>query len=245
MSITHPAVTDPRIGEPHSAAMPSAVKTLGQLVGQFAHDLNNHLAVALTGVELAARVEDREKSRQLLAGALEAIERQRVLIDAMARASLACSHSQPVDVHELLAACRASLADVLAPARLEFRLEAQHAVVLCDASFLRTALVHIALNARRSMHHDGVLAIVTFNGARPNAPSTAPANFLLSATHVGAKLDDEQRRQAFEAFPGGTANPNGLGLAQVRDTARRAGGMASVENIPTGSTSIQLTFPLA
>src|SRR5690349_12247872 len=57
------------------------VETLGQLVGQFAHDLNNQLAIALASVELASRLDDRDKVRQLLVRAVEAIERQRVLLE--------------------------------------------------------------------------------------------------------------------------------------------------------------------
>ncbi len=207
------------------------VETLGQLVGQFAHDLNNQLAIALASVELASRLDDRDKVRQLLMRAVEAIERQRVLLEAMANASAASARPEACDVHALLEDARLRL-----PARIVVKPAAADAIVLCDRAFLCEALSHLLAQAGV---HD-VLTIETSNG--PASRLDGSTALVLVVTPLA--LPERGAERAFAPF-GGTDAVCGLGLAQVHDTVRRIGGRADFESRAGEVSGLRLVLPLA
>jgi signal transduction histidine kinase len=226
--------------------MPASAETLGQLAGQIAHDLNNLLATALIGVELAAQVDgDAPRVRKLLAGAAEAIARQRDLTTAMALAAQACAQPVLLDLHAFVEARRDELGRALGAAELELRLDAQHARIRCDARFLHAALLHLACNAGASMPHGGRLLLATHNRDARSGETAGRRFVQLTAVDSGQGMTDEVSRRAFDLFFSTRAGGCGLGLAQVRDTARRAGGSATLESAPGQGTAISLGFPLA
>ncbi|HEU4665135.1 MAG TPA: hypothetical protein VFS55_13995 [Dokdonella sp.] len=206
-------------------------ETLGQLLGQFAHDLNNHLAIALASVELAARVDDRDKARQLLARAIEAIERQRVLLEAMANASAATARPEACDVHALIDEVRTRM-----PGRLVLKVAAADARVMCDRAFLHDALTHLCTHAADS----SALTIETSNGA--TSPSGHGASLVVVVAPVTPPNHAAER--AFAPF-GDADDGRGLGLAQIHDTVRRIGGRADFEPQAGGAFGLRLVLPLA
>ncbi|MBN8726373.1 MAG: hypothetical protein J0H15_01535 [Xanthomonadales bacterium] len=218
------------------------IETLGQLVGQLAHDFNNLLATAMVGVELATESAD-GRSHALLSGTIDTLARQRELTDAMSRAARACVDSQRVDMHALLDGCRDALEAAISPLGLEYRLEADDAVVQCDASFLCRALLHIAKNAHAAGGEGGTLLIETRNEAVRAGSAAGTGRLVLSASDDGEGMPEEVRMRAFELFFTTRGAP-GLGLAQVRDTMRRAGGTVLLESGEGQGTRVQLSFPL-
>jgi hypothetical protein len=208
------------------------VETLGQLVGQFAHDLNNQLAIALASVELASRLDDRDKARQLLARAVEAIERQRVLLEAMANASAASARPEACDVHALLEETRTRL-----PVRMVLKAAADDATVLCDRAFLCEALSHLLAHAAPS----GVLTIETSNGPG-SARDRGMASLVLVVAPIAAP--DRGSDRAFAPFSCDD-RCGGLGLAQIHDTVRRIGGRADFEPSAGETFGLRLVLPLA
>lgn len=208
------------------------VETLGQLLGQFAHDLNNHLAIALASVELASRVDDRDKARQLLARAVEAIERQRVLLEAMANASAASARPEACDVHALIDEARARV-----PRRLVLKAAAADARVTCDRAFMHEALSHLCTHAGGS----GALTIETSNGAA--SPSGHGASLIVVVAPV--RPPDHAAERAFAPFGDADDDGRGLGLAQIHDTVRRIGGRADFEPLAGGAFGLRLVLPLA
>lgn len=224
---------------PNATAVP-ALETLGQLAGQFAHDLNNLLSSVLVGVELASQLHGDERARALLDSAAEAIRRQSDFTAAMAQAARNCERSAVFDAHALIQSCDPELRALLDPVVLELRLDAVRSHVHCDRGFLRTALLHLAANARAAMPQGGRLLLATRNRG-----DAADRDFLrLSVVDSGGGMSEDVRRRAFESFFG-TRGAGGLGLTQVRDTARRAGGSVALESVPGQGTSVMLTFPLA
>ncbi|HEY6943118.1 hypothetical protein [Dokdonella sp.] len=207
------------------------VETLGQLVGQFAHDLNNQLAIALASVELATRVDDRDKARQLLTRAVEAIERQRVLLEAMANASAASARPEVCDVHALLEEAR-----MRTPGRIVVKPAAADARVLCDRAFLRDALAHLCGHEPG----DGVLTIETSNGfARPSGRGASLVLLVAPVMPPGRVAE-----RAFAPF-GDEDNERRLGFAQIHDTVRRIGGRADFEPFTDEACGLRLVLPLA
>lgn len=220
----------------------ASAETLGQLAGQFAHDINNQLAVVLAGVELAARVEDREKARELLAGAVAAIERQRILLDAMATASSVCAHPQRVDVHAVLKSARTVLEGRLGATRLAVEPLARDAVVFCDPTFLLDAFAHMVAQVRRE-EPGNVLTIETSNGPSTRHDREGQDHLVLVARPAGVNATASSDH-AFALFSESDRS-GGLGLAQINDTARRAGGNASLERMAQGGLALRLALPLA
>ena len=220
----------------------ASAETLGQLVGQFAHDINNQLAVVLAGVELAARVDDRAKARELLAGAVAAIERQRALLDAMANASAGCAHPQRVDVHALLKSARSVLEQRLGSTRLTIDPLARDAIVFCDPTFLLDAFAHIVAQMRRE-EPGATLTIETGNGPSTRHDRDMHGHLVLVARPAGVDAT-ASRDHAFALFSEADRS-GGLGLAQISDTARRAGGNATLEQMPQGGLALRLALPLA
>lgn len=226
-----------------NAAGPAA-EMLGQLVGQFAHDLNNLLATTLIGVELSAQINQDPRTSRLLAGAIESIHRQQQLIGTMARAAQACERAEAVDVHALIDAESGDLREAVAPCALELRLEAERARIRCDVRFLRMALLHLTANARASMPQGGRLLLATSNRDARGSEPPDRAFLQLTVADAGHGMDDDVRRHAFDAFFSSREGASGLGLTQVRDTLRRAGGSVTLETAPGQGTSIHLAFPL-
>jgi signal transduction histidine kinase len=227
---------------PPDAAAASALETLGQLAGQFAHDINNLLASVMAGVELAARIEGDPRARALLANAIEAIRRQSGFTAAMTQAALRCERAVVLDAHAWIEACSDDLRAALGASELELRLDAADPFIRCDRGFLRTALMHLAANANAAMPDGGRLLLATRNrGIEPGE-----RDFLrLVAVDSGRGMTQDVRRRAFDSFFTTLERADGLGLVQVRDTVRRAGGSAVLETVPGQGTSVILTFPLA
>lgn len=228
-------------GNGSSQPLVASAETLGQLVGQFAHDINNQLAVVLAGVELAARVDDRAKARELLAGAVAAIERQRVLLDAMANASAGCAHPQRVDVHGVLKSARAVLEARLGATRLTIEPLARDAFVFCDPTFLLDAFAHIVAQVRQD-EPGTTLTIETSNGPSTRHDREGQGCLVLVARPAGVNASAGSDH-AFALFSASDRS-GGLGLAQINDTARRAGGNATLEPMPQGGLALRLALPL-
>lgn len=230
---------------PAPSTEPPMLDTLGQLAGQFAHDINDMLASVMIGIELAGRIGDNDEVRRLLADVADSIRRQRAFTTAMARAARACERPAPLDAHALIESCSDRLRAVLDPVPLELALDAAHARIRCDGTFLRTALLHLAFNARMATRDGGRLLLATHNRSALTSAAALDGVFEMAVTDDGEGMSEATRRRAFEPFFSTRPDAHGLGLAQVRDTVRRAGGSVSIETAPDRGTTIRLMFPLA
>jgi signal transduction histidine kinase len=217
--------------------------TLGQLGAQVAHDFNNILAVALTSIEMAMRISDPVKANVFLGNALKVIGRGRMLTDRLAAAAYACESPALVDVHALISRLRED------DSRPQFlaELRAARAVVKCDPEFLEQALRNVLANAADATRGGTAPTLSTRNAPGNEIRAEADRDYLVvSIKDSGAGLSDDARNHAFELFY--TTKPaeagRGMGLAQAKDTVRRAGGVASIESNNEGAT-VTLAIPLA
>ncbi|MET0229611.1 MAG: HAMP domain-containing sensor histidine kinase [Rhodanobacteraceae bacterium] len=224
-----------------SASPRMRAETLGQLGGQIAHDFNNILAVALTSVEMAMRIGDPAKANVFLANALKVIARGRTLTDSLAAASHACEIPAAVDVNEILA--RLGAAD----AALSIELRATRSVVRSDPRFLEQTLTNLIENARDASPARLAPKITTRNASGADIRAEHGRDYLvIDVSDTGEGMSDETRHQAFELFfSRRVAEANrGVGLAQAKDTARRAGGIVSIESRAGEGTTVTLALPL-
>lgn len=219
-------------------------RTLGQLTGQMAHDLNNMLAVTLSTVEIASRIDDLAKVRGFLETALKMIDLQRTFTESMAGASAGCESPSLVDVHELIAPVVAELEETAGGGRLSLRFEAKRSLVQCDEIFLGDALRHVVDRAREIADGLGQISIATRNSSEDDSNNTGGRDFIIiEIFDATVDMPEEARRKAFDLFSG--PNRTELRLAQVRDTMRRAGGFASIDDAPGVGTKVTLGLPLA
>ena len=219
-----------------------SAETLGQLSAQVAHDFNNVLAVALTSIEMAMRIDDPVKAGVFLGNALKVIARGRTLTDRLAAASYACEMPVATDVHALLARVRA------ADAALAVDLGASHCIVKCDPRFLEDALHNLIANARDAMPGGATPTVSTRNASGAEVRGEATREYLVIAVRdAGDGMSEDARNHAFELFfSTKSAGPGrGIGLAQAKDAARRAGGIASIDSKAGEGTTVTLAIPVA
>lgn len=221
------------------------VETLGQLVGQMAHDLNNLIATAMIGIELAAQSKIDPQLRRLLDGVMHSIGQQQALTQAMGRAAHACERSKPLDLHKQIEAATSDMRAALGAIELELRLGAADARIQADARFLHAALIHLAGNACMSMPEGGRFLLITRNVKAFESLDPDREFVLLEAVDSGKGMSEETRMKAFNLFFSTHQHAYGLGLAQVRDMVRRAGGAARFEATPDQGAIVALAFPLA
>lgn len=224
-------------------------ETMGQLTGQLAHDFNNVLAVTLTSVEVAMRVGDTAKANGFLSNAIEVIKRGRALTDRLAAASQACENAAQVDVHAVIIDVVHELETV--PDRsidIHTQLDAEQHDVVIDADFFAAALNNLLRNAREAMQGDGKVMVSTRNASGAELHSDRSRQYVvISVKDMGSGMSDEIRHKAFDLFftTKSAESWRGTGLAQVRDTLRRAGGSVAIESHVGSGTTVTLAIPLA
>lgn len=224
-------------------------ETLGQLGAQFAHDFNNVLAVVLTSVEMAMRVDDPAKANVFLANALKVIARGRTLTDRLATASYACEAPTNIDAHTVIERVTANTART-APRGVQIveALEAGSSAITIDARFFQEAVRNVIANAIDAVGAKGTVTVSTRNAGGAELRAEAGRDYLVVAVRdTGRGMGDDVRHQAFDLFfsTGVGDLQRGVGLAQTKDAVRRAGGVASIESAVGQGTTVTLGIPLA
>ena len=118
----------------------------------------------------------------------------------------------------------------------------------CDPRFLEEALRNLIGNAREAMAAGGTTTVSTSNASGAALRAEANREYLVIAVRdTGVGMTEEIRNQAFELFFSGQPSGvcRGIGLAQAKDAARRAGGVALIDSRAGEGTTVTLALPLA
>lgn len=217
------------------------LQALGQLSGGIAHDFNNLLATILGSLELLERhvgatsVEDRERAATLIKRASDAVERGARLstrLLAFARRQRLSPRAVQVNrvIVDLLALARGTLGRRI---RIETDLAPDLRMAIADPSQLEAAILNLCLNARDAMAQGGTIRIVTENAS--------PGQVRIRVSDTGPGMSEAVRRRAFEPFFT-TKGPNGsgLGLSQVQNMARQAGGRVQIHSREGAGTDVTI-----
>jgi len=223
---------------------------LAAISGGVAHDLNNVLAAILGNAELleedlgtgAPAGELREFARDIA----EAADRGARLVGALLQYARppGGGRDQPVDVAELLARTALLLRGSLGSAiDLSLTAPADLGLARFDTVRFRTALLSLALNARRALNGAG--AIVVEARLTDAEPAAASRWVEIDVLDGGEGMSEAVLARCREPFftTRRSEGAAGLGLTAADEFARDAGGSLQVTSTPGDGTRARLRLP--
>lgn len=228
------------------------LETLGQLTGGVAHDFNNLLTPIMGVLELMERrVVDDERTRKLVAGALQSAERARNLVQRLlAFARRQHLETRAVAIGLLIEGMRDLINHSVGPTvAVQFAIEPGLPPVLADPGQLELALLNLAINARDAMPDGGMLTIQA-NTARADPTSQRGLSegryVVLSVRDTGFGMDAETLKRCIEPFftSKGVGQGTGLGLSMVHGMVGQLGGAFDISSAPGEGTTVALWLPV-
>lgn len=206
-----------------------------------AHDVNNMLAVVIGSAEaLAIALADRQDLREMACTALSAAERGAELLSQIPRP--APGDLQPIACAAMLDDVGRMLASTLGEAiQLEIQTPSGPALCLADRAGLASAILNLGVNARDAMPCGGVLTL----GVEIETVCTQAGLATFTVRDTGFGMSAQVLARACDPYFTTKAAGRGLGLSQVRDFARRAGGRLELCSVAGRGTTARLSVPLA
>jgi signal transduction histidine kinase/CheY-like chemotaxis protein len=217
------------------------MEAMGQLTGGVAHDFNNILMIASSGLDLMERTDKPERRKMLIDGMRQAVDRgaslTRQLLAFSRRTSL---RPEVIDLAVQLEGMRLMLDRSLGE-DISVVVDLQPGLwrVEVDPSELELAILNLAVNARDAMPGGGA---ITIGGENRPAGSDAvlPGDHLaLRISDTGGGMTPEVLSRVFEPFftTKAVGKGTGLGLSQVYGFSRASGGDVRIESeVGVGST---------
>ncbi len=219
---------------------------VGQLTSGIAHDFNNLLQAVSGNLQLIERKAEqpdvvRRHAQNGLGAVRSAAELTRQLLN-FSRDQV--PEYRPVAAAERVGEMRELLRRAVGPEmQLQFRLQDVGVLVLADPVQLEAAILNLAINARDAQHGVGALRIGSRRAVVRDDAELADGSYLvLTLEDDGPGMAADVAARAFEPFftTKGEAQGTGLGLAQVRGFAMRAGGTARITSAPGQGTTVTL-----
>jgi signal transduction histidine kinase len=219
---------------------------VGQLTSGIAHDFNNLLQALSGNLQLIERRADqpdavRRRAQDGLAAVRSAADLTRQLLN-FSRDQV--PEYRPMAAAERVGQMRELLRRAVGPEmQLRFRLQDTEVLTLADPTQLEAAILNLAINARDAQHGVGALRIASRReSVRGDPELTDGAYLVLTLEDDGPGMAPDVAARAFEPFftTKGEAQGTGLGLAQVRGFALRAGGTARIASAPGQGTTVTL-----
>ncbi len=233
LTIQHDALVELQ----HSQKM----RSMGQLAGGVAHDLNNLLTPIITYSEMSQRIlDEKSPARAYLGHVMGAAERAAQLT----RQLLALSRKQILDarvvpLNDVIHECEPLLRK-LVPEDVVIRVELDPEAgnVRVDSNQLQQVLLNLVANARDAMPRGGEVEIAT------RRDSSGLSSVLVRDTGHG--MSSEVRERLFEPFF--TTKPRGkgtgLGLPTVRGIVEQHGGNIDVQSDPGKGSTCRIALPV-
>jgi signal transduction histidine kinase/CheY-like chemotaxis protein len=229
------------------------IDTLGQLTGGVAHDFNNLLSPIIGGLDRLQRGGlSEERAQRSIAGALEAAERAKTLVQRL----LAFARRQPLQLRPIdVGACIDGLSELISSTlgpRVDIRLDIAPGLpsATADANQLELALLNLVVNARDAMPDGGVLRIAADAQTVVDDPlgEMADGDYVrLSIIDNGEGMDETVLSRAVEPFfsTKGVGRGTGLGLSMVHGLAAQLGGALRLSSRPGEGATVELWLPRA
>ena len=231
------------------------MEALGQLTGGIAHDYNNMLGVILGYSEL---LKDLLKGQPKLEKYVNQIQHAGERGAKLTKKLLSFSRNQStesgrLDINTLLKEQQDMLQKTLT-VRIKLHLDLEDEVwpIWMDSSELEDSILNMSINAMHAMNEnllDAQLTIHTCNQSLDSRDAlalnlTAGDYVRLSIIDTGSGMDELTKDRIFDPFFSTKGKlGTGLGLAQVFNFVKRAGGTIKVHSKPGHGSSFLLYFP--
>ena len=230
------------------------IEAVGQLTGGLAHDLNNMLAVIISGLSLS--------QKRVAAGNLDISRFLSAAMDGATRAAtlttrlMAFSRQLPLapqalDPNRLVAGMAEMVQRTLGETVVtQTVLGAGLWITSVDASQLESAILNLSINARDAMPAGGKLTIETSNidfdsnYARLNQMPVGEY-VQIAITDTGSGMSREVVSKAFDPFftTKDVGKGTGLGLSQVHGFIKQSGGHIKIYSEIGHGTTIKMYLP--
>lgn len=236
-------VTQQRLLE-RQQMMTERLRSLGQIAGGVAHDLNNMLAGIMGPTDLLLLIESDPEKERVLKGIMAAATRgaetvRRIQSFSKARTDL---DKQVFDLRELtedvIFSLRPRWKDAAQQRGMTIRVHDEvppGLLVNASAGEIGNVLMNLIVNACEAMEQDGEITIV-------GMPKAGQVQFHVSDT--GGGMPPEIMEQVFRPFFSTKgADNSGLGLAVIQGIILRHGGTIAVDSLPGKGTTFTITLP--
>ena len=230
------------------------IEAVGQLSGGLAHDLNNMLAVIMSGLNLTEKrlaVGDTNVLRFITA-AMDGATRAATLTNRLMAFSRQLPLApKPIDVNRLMSGLSDLMERTLGETtKTKIILNAHLWNAMADASQLENAVLNLAINARDAMPDGGDLIIETTNfefDAKSARDNDMPIGkyVQISVSDTGMGMTQEVINKAFDPFftTKGVGKGTGLGLSQVYGFVKQSGGHIKIYSELNHGTTIKMYLP--
>ncbi|MDR2857611.1 MAG: response regulator [Novosphingobium sp.] len=220
------------------------MEAIGQITGGVAHDFNNMLMAASSGLELLERARDPERREKLKRGVRDALDRGARLTQQLLTFSRRTPlQKEAIDIprrmHGLAGLLEHSLREDIS---VQYELAPDLWPIEADPSQFDVAMLNIAVNARDAMPRGGRISIAARNLPHGLAGHDAVR---ITVRDEGAGMSSEQIEKAFEPFftTKDVGHGTGLGLSQVYGFTRASGGSVAIDSREGQGTTVTLTLP--
>ncbi len=214
------------------------LEAIGQLTAGVAHDFNNLLQGIIGNLELLQDECPETVTHELVESVLRIAEHGAVLT----RHLLSYSGQQAlqprlVDLHRFFSEFRSAVSRTLDPRiALSMTVAPGTRPVFADPTYLHTALLNLAINARDAMAGGGTLHIDAAN----NGDLVG-----IQVSDTGTGMGPDVLAKACEPFFSTKGlNGTGLGLPMVYGFAKQSGGDLAIESEPSRGTRVRLWLPV-
>lgn len=223
------------------------LESLGLMVGEVAHDLNNTLAIILGHTELAI---DETERKGFPPARLEDIREAVVHAAALCRGMLAyAGRASPirtaVDLAELVAHLQ-QLLRVTVPRQSRLDCQVAHSLprLIGDPSHMRQILMNLILNAVEALGgKPGTIRVVIDRTVSADPADKGTPWIGIRVSDTGCGMSTEVLKNLFNPFYSTKAEGRGLGLTAVRNLVEGMGGTIEAHSVPGQGTTFTLLFP--
>ncbi len=223
------------------------LESLGLMVGEVAHDLNNLLAIILGHTELAIDEAVRDgDSPSRLGDIRDAVVHAAALCRGLlAYAGRAAPVRTAVNLAELMAHLQ-QLLRVTVPRQSRLECQVAHSLprLIGDPSHVHQILMNLILNAVEALGgKPGTIRVSIDQTVSTDASSQGKPLICVRVSDTGCGMTPDVLNRLFHPFYSTKAEGRGLGLTAVRNLVEGMEGTIEAHSVPGQGTTFTLRFP--
>jgi len=228
------------------------LEAIGQLTAGVAHDFNNLLQGVIGNLELLQDECRDAAAQELIESVLRIADHGAVLTrHLLSYSGQQVMQPRSLDLQKFFSEFRSAVSRTLDPRiALSIAVAPDTLPVFADPTYLHTALLNLAINARDAMPMGGTLCIEAANASSSSTPwdGDACADDLVDirVSDTGTGMCSDVLAKACEPFFSTKGlNGTGLGLPMVYGFAKQSGGDMAIESEPGQGTRVKLWLPVS